>query len=63
LDAVRPQAVVASCGFENSYGHPSHDVIARLNQRAIAFYRTDLDGTVVFALDGARLQLLRKGKN
>lgn len=57
LDAVSPAVAVASLGRDNSYGHPNDSVVQRLQKRGISFYRTDLDGTVVFATDGKNISI------
>lgn len=43
LDAVSPAAVFIEVG-DNYYGHPSEQVLARLEERGIKYYRTDKDG-------------------
>ena len=43
LDALRPETAFVSVG-SNSYGHPSDEVLARLAERGITIYRTDLQG-------------------
>ena len=48
LTATKPKAAVISVGAENSYGHPSKDVLYRLKLFSCSIWRTDLDGTVVF---------------
>ena len=49
LDAVTPERVIISVGV-NSYGHPTQEVLERLNERGIEIYRTDLNGnTTVMA--------------
>lgn len=45
LDAAEPEYVLISVGV-NSYGHPSEELLLRLFQRDIEFYRTDLNGTI-----------------
>jgi competence protein ComEC len=55
LDAARPRIAVISAGFENSFGHPHRDVVARLTERHSAILRTDLDGLITVRTDGARL--------
>ena len=45
LDALTPKIAIISSG-RNSFGHPSDEVLARLNQRLIAIYRTDQLGHV-----------------
>ena len=47
LEAVRPGTAVVSCGRENPYGHPSRDVLDRLERLGIEVRRTDREGTVV----------------
>lgn len=48
LHAVNPDIVVVSAGKGNYYGHPSQDVLFRLNLFSCKIYRTDLNGTMVF---------------
>ncbi len=52
LDAVNPYYAVISCGLDNSYGHPHRETMQKLNERDIAIYRTDEDGTVLARSDG-----------
>lgn len=47
LDAVRPALAVLSLGRRNEYGHPSPEVVDRLERRGVEVARTDEDGTVV----------------
>ena len=48
LEAVRPEIACISVGADNSYGHPSDDVLKRLEEFGCQVYRTDEDGTIVF---------------
>jgi competence protein ComEC len=57
LDAVAPSISIISDGFENSFGHPHRDVLARLAGRGSAVLRTDLDGLVTVRTDGRRLTM------
>lgn len=50
LNAVGPTMVIVSCGRNNTYGHPSPDVLERLRRRGITVYRTDRQGTISFDL-------------
>jgi len=56
LAAVSPGVAVISVG-ENSYGHPSGDVMERLEAELGKdyIYRTDEQGTIEFITDGERL--------
>lgn len=58
IDAVSPSYAVASCGKDNEYGHPHREVIADMEERGIALYRTDRDGSIVFSSDGTKVTLL-----
>lgn len=57
LKKVEPSYAVISCGLHNSYGHPTNDVLIRLNDRNIDVYRTDLQGTIVFTSDGSNISV------
>jgi competence protein ComEC len=52
LEAVSPSVALISAGFENSFGHPHPDVLARLSARHVAILRTDLGGLVTARTDG-----------
>lgn len=47
LEAVSPEICVISCGRNNSYGHPSSQVVQRIKDYGARVYRTDRQGTVV----------------
>lgn len=48
LKAVRPRAVVISCGRVNAYGHPAQATLDRIRESGAATCRTDRDGDVLF---------------
>jgi competence protein ComEC len=50
LDAVNPQVAVISVGEDNPFGHPSEQVLERLDDTLV--YRTDQNGRVSIASDG-----------
>lgn len=54
LDALRPQAVIFSCGYRNRFGFPAQAVLQRYAERNIPTFRTDLDGAVHAISDGHR---------
>ena len=51
LEATSPKICVVSCGRNNSYGHPSPDVVQRIKDAGATLYRTDRQGTVVLRGD------------
>jgi competence protein ComEC len=53
LAAVQPAVAVISVGADNWFGHPSPDVLERLDDSLI--YRTDLNGSIKLSTDGQRL--------
>lgn len=55
LEAVSPDYAILSVGKDNSYGHPSPDVVTRLKEAGSAIYRTDDVGTIICSSDGTSL--------
>ncbi|MBA7619792.1 hypothetical protein ES703_27133 [subsurface metagenome] len=57
LAVASPQLAVISVGEDNPFGHPSHEVIDRLEEKLSPenIYRTDKHGTIEFITDGKRL--------
>lgn len=49
LESVSPETAVISVG-DNSYGHPSDAVLARLADLGIDVYRTDLQGNILLTV-------------
>jgi len=47
LEAVDPETVVISAGRGNFYGHPSEDVLYRLQLFGCRVLRTDMEGTII----------------
>jgi competence protein ComEC len=52
LSEINPALAVISVGRNNSFGHPSTEVLKRLQDRGIKMYRTDQNGAVVLKSDG-----------
>ncbi|MFH1769440.1 MAG: ComEC/Rec2 family competence protein [Parcubacteria group bacterium] len=52
LEAVSPEIAFIQAGENNRYNHPHEDVINRLAQLSIPYYRTDIDGRIELVLDG-----------
>lgn len=57
LDAVRPQIGIISVGETNPYGHPSPEVLERLEAAGVRILRTDRDGAVHVLTDGRQLEI------
>lgn len=57
LAAVAPQISIISAGEEKPYGHPSPDLLDRLQGAGTLIYRTDQDGVVQVLSDGHTLQV------
>ena len=55
LDLTTPSLAVASCGFNNSYGHPHVEVLNLLVERSIPLYRTDERSSFVIGSDGEKI--------
>jgi competence protein ComEC len=60
LDRLRARAAVISVG-PNRYGHPSPDVLQRLERRGIEVFRTDRGGTVTIRSDGRYFEVVQGG--
>ena len=57
LSRVSPQYAVIMVGEGNSYGHPSQDVLSRLESMGTKIYRTDENGTVTAVSDGTDITI------
>ena len=53
VEKVSPLAAFIEVGRNNRYGHPTEEVLKRLADFKIPYYRTDIDGTIELRLDGA----------
>jgi competence protein ComEC len=61
LAEVKPEAVVASCGLGNRFGHPAEAVVERVRLHGARLFRTDLQGDIAFtpATGGFRVSAQR----
>lgn len=50
LDSISIKDALISVGQGNGYGHPSKEVLKRLDERSIKTYRTDLDGNILIII-------------
>jgi competence protein ComEC len=55
VTALQPRIALISVGSDNDYGHPSPDMLARLESVGARVLRTDLDGTVGISTNGTDL--------
>jgi len=47
-------------GRKNSYGHPSEEVLTRLNNFGIKTLRTDIDGDIKLVSNGKDIKIITK---
>lgn len=57
LAAVQPRIGIISSGEGNPYGHPSPELLERVEKAGIRIYRTDFDGAVHVLTDGTGLTI------
>jgi len=59
LEAVHPRYAVISVGRHNHFGHPAPRTLAALERIGTTIFRTDRDGGVTIATDGALAAVVR----
>jgi competence protein ComEC len=57
LAAVQPQVAIISAGEDNAYGHPSRELLQRLENTGVRVLRTDRDGAIHVLTDGHTLEI------
>lgn len=57
LSAVAPKIAIISVGADNTFGHPSHRILKRLERIGATVYRTDQQGTVKLFSDGKNIRV------
>jgi competence protein ComEC len=57
LAALRPAAVIFSCGRNNRFGHPHPEVVERYRTLGAAIFSTAEDGAVFVDTDGRRVEV------
>ncbi|WP_239984545.1 MBL fold metallo-hydrolase [Lentibacillus sediminis] len=60
IEAVDPAIAIYSAGADNSYGHPSPEVVSRIQNSGIELYGTDVHGTIVVTTDGENYSIATK---
>ncbi|MDP3696932.1 MAG: ComEC/Rec2 family competence protein [Candidatus Taylorbacteria bacterium] len=58
LSAVSPDVAVIQVGAKNRYGHPTPEVLNRLENFGIKYYRNDINGDIKLVSDGLNYQIL-----
>jgi len=59
LYEVSPQVAIIQVGAKNRYGHPTQEVLSRLENFGVKLYRTDVDGDIKIISDGKNYQVLK----
>jgi competence protein ComEC len=54
IDAVSPYIAVISAGYQNSYHHPSPEVIVAYRETGANIFRTDMDGAVILETENGK---------
>lgn len=55
LNATKPNTAIISAGCDNSYGHPSKEVVERVAMHKILSFSTCTSGTITFYTDGVTM--------
>ena len=63
INAVNPKYAIISVGKNNSYGHPTNEVLNRVSAHGIKIYRTDLNGDITIYSDGNKVDILCEKKS
>jgi len=56
LQAVSPEYAIISVGIDNAYGHPTSDVLERLNAIGAIIHRTDQRGHIICKSNGSTIE-------
>ena len=55
IKSVSPDISLISCGIKNRFGHPSGEVVKRLQESGTQIYRTDCEGCIFLQSDGMKI--------
>lgn len=61
LEAVRPEVAIWSAGPDNTYGHPSPEVIKRLQEMGVTVLGTAINSTITVITDGKTYRIEASG--
>lgn len=54
INTVKPKIALIGVGKNNKFGHPTNEVIEKLNNIKSKIYRTDLNGEIVLKINRKR---------
>ncbi|RLL46930.1 MBL fold metallo-hydrolase [Oceanobacillus piezotolerans] len=57
IEAINPEVAIYSAGTNNSYGHPSPEVVSLIQNSGIGLYGTDIHGTIVVTTNGINYEI------
>ncbi|MBU4185964.1 MAG: hypothetical protein KKC23_07185 [Proteobacteria bacterium] len=58
IDSVKPETVIFSAGWRNSYRFPHPSVLKKYKERECRILRTDTHGAITISTDGQSLEVL-----
>lgn len=61
FDRINPVAVIVSCGYRNTFGFPSADLLQWCRSRGVVCKRTDTDGAIMLRSDGHYWEVMNHG--
>lgn len=60
LEKIKAKFAIISAGKNNSYGHPTSEVLEKLNKFGMEILETSKEGTIIFRTDGEDLEKVKK---
>jgi competence protein ComEC len=57
LEKVKPKISIISVGRDNTYGHPSKEVIERIKKIGSSIYRTDKNGAIILKVKNDKIYI------
>ena len=58
LEYITPEVSLISAGFKNKFGHPSDEIIERLQHAGSTIYRSDLQKAILLRSDGDEIKVI-----